>query len=105
LWHRLSVGLAPSGFFSLGGAETVLGISDKFHAAADNRGIYCPASLTQPQRLAAGDSGRGSAFKKKGRVFRPTLASSSRMLFRRATPWRACAPPRPVPGRAARSRG
>ena len=51
---RLSRVLAPDGFLYLGGAETVLGISDKFHAAADNRGIYCPAPLTPPQRLAVG---------------------------------------------------
>jgi chemotaxis protein methyltransferase CheR len=51
---RLNRVLAPDGFLYLGGAETVLGISDKFHAAADNRGIYCPASLTPPQRLAVG---------------------------------------------------
>ncbi len=53
---RLSRILAPDGFLFLGGAETVLGISDKFQAAPDNRGLYCPAAaMAQPQqRLAVG---------------------------------------------------
>ena len=51
---RLSRVLAPDGFLFLGGAETVLGITDKFQAATDNRGIYCPSSpAVMPQRLAA----------------------------------------------------
>ncbi|HXP76740.1 MAG TPA: protein-glutamate O-methyltransferase [Stellaceae bacterium] len=54
--ERLSRVLAPDGFLYLGGAETVLGISDKFQASTDNRGIYRPAPqpAAQPQRLAAG---------------------------------------------------
>jgi chemotaxis protein methyltransferase CheR len=52
---RLSRVLAPDGFLYLGGAETVLGISDKFQAAPENRGLYCPAvPAAAPQRLAAG---------------------------------------------------
>ena len=49
--HRI---LAPDGFLYLGGAETVLGISDKFQAAPDNRGIYRPVSGTAApaQKLA-----------------------------------------------------
>ena len=52
---RLSRILANDGYLFLGGAETVLGISDKFQASAENRGIYCPVAATHPQqRLAVG---------------------------------------------------
>jgi len=52
---RLSRILASDGYLFLGGAETVLGISDKFQAASENRGIYYPVSAAQPQqRLAVG---------------------------------------------------
>jgi chemotaxis protein methyltransferase CheR len=52
---RLSRILASDGYLFLGGAETVLGISDKFQANAENRGIYCPVTNTHPQqRLAVG---------------------------------------------------
>jgi chemotaxis protein methyltransferase CheR len=53
---RLARVLAPDGFLYLGGAETVLGISDKFQASAENRGIYrpAPAPAAEPQRWAVG---------------------------------------------------
>jgi chemotaxis protein methyltransferase CheR len=52
---RVSRILAPDGYLFLGGAETVLGISDKFQASTDNRGIYCPVSASHPaQRFAVG---------------------------------------------------
>jgi chemotaxis protein methyltransferase CheR len=48
---RLARVLPPDGFLYLGGAETVLGISDRFHPVPENRGIYAPAAgLAQPQR-------------------------------------------------------
>ncbi|HKX09958.1 MAG TPA: protein-glutamate O-methyltransferase [Stellaceae bacterium] len=53
--ERMSRILAPDGYLFLGGAETVLGISDKFQAAPENRGVYCPTAVAQPQqRLAVG---------------------------------------------------
>jgi len=47
--------LASDGYLYLGGAETVLGISERFHPAPENRGIYVPArAAAQPKRLAVG---------------------------------------------------
>jgi len=51
---RLSRVLAPDGYLFLGGAETVLGITDKFQAVSEHRGVYGPASPhAVPQRLVA----------------------------------------------------
>src|SRR5260370_24524096 len=51
---RLSRQLAPDGHLYLGGAETVLGISDRLQPVPENRGIYCIASATAPRaRVAA----------------------------------------------------
>ena len=52
--ERMSRILAPDGYLFLGGAETVLGISDKFQAAPGNRGIYCPVRAQPQPRLAVG---------------------------------------------------
>ncbi|MBI1301127.1 MAG: chemotaxis protein CheR [Alphaproteobacteria bacterium] len=38
--ERMHAQLASDGFFFLGGAETVLGITDKFQAVPNNRGLY-----------------------------------------------------------------
>lgn len=41
---RLSKAMAPDGHLYLGGAETVLGISDAFKPVAGQRGLYIPAA-------------------------------------------------------------
>jgi chemotaxis protein methyltransferase CheR len=49
---RMSRLMPSDGFLYLGGAETVLGITDKFQTVVDNRGIYRPAAPA-PQRATA----------------------------------------------------
>jgi len=41
--ERLAAMLPPDGFLSLGGAETTIGVSDRFEAVAEQRGLYRPA--------------------------------------------------------------
>lgn len=45
--------LAPDGFLYLGGAETVIGISDNFRAHPEERGLYCHAPDEGPNERAA----------------------------------------------------
>jgi chemotaxis protein methyltransferase CheR len=49
---RLSRLMPPDGYLFLGGAETVLGITDRFQTLTDNRGIYRPV-VAAPQRATA----------------------------------------------------
>jgi chemotaxis protein methyltransferase CheR len=51
---RLSRQMAPDGHLYLGGAETVLGITDKLQPVPDNRGIYSIAPPIAPLARAAG---------------------------------------------------
>ncbi len=53
--ERVSRILAPDGFLYLGGAETVIGITDKFQSLAEQRGIYTPviSPSAMAQKLAA----------------------------------------------------
>ena len=44
LLERVAGMLPPDGFLCLGGAETTLGVSDRFDAIADQRGLYRPAA-------------------------------------------------------------
>jgi len=44
--------MAPDGLLYLGGAETVLGITDKFAAVPGERGVYGLTAATQPVRQA-----------------------------------------------------
>jgi len=52
---RVARMLPADGFLYLGGAETVIGITDKFHSVAEQRGIYMTATPTRAvaQKLAA----------------------------------------------------
>ncbi len=49
---RMARQMPADGFLYLGGAETVLGITDKFQTFAENRGMYRPAAAG-PQRARA----------------------------------------------------
>jgi chemotaxis protein methyltransferase CheR len=49
LLDRISLQLRPDGFLALGGAETTLGVSDKFEPVPQQRGLYRLA----PQAIAA----------------------------------------------------
>ena len=46
--NRIGRQMAPDGYLYLGGAETVLGISDKLQPVPDNRGIYSLVSVAAP---------------------------------------------------------
>jgi chemotaxis protein methyltransferase CheR len=54
---RIARVLQPDGFLYLGGAETIIGITDKFQAAPDQqqRGVYCPviSASAMAKKLAA----------------------------------------------------
>jgi chemotaxis protein methyltransferase CheR len=50
--ERMARILAPDGFLYLGGAETVLGLTDKLQPAPDNRGIYIPAAVPALSKAA-----------------------------------------------------
>ena len=53
--NRIGRQMAPDGYLYLGGAETVLGISDRLQPVPENRGIYGLATATaSPRRVAVG---------------------------------------------------
>ena len=53
--ERMSRMLPADGYLYLGGAETVIGITDKFQSLAEQRGIYTPviSPSAMAQKLAA----------------------------------------------------
>ncbi|MGB8274485.1 MAG: CheR family methyltransferase, partial [Alphaproteobacteria bacterium] len=51
--ERVSRMLAQDGFLYLGGAETVLGISDKFQPVPGERGIYARVDQAVPKQAAS----------------------------------------------------
>jgi chemotaxis protein methyltransferase CheR len=53
--ERISRVLKPDGYLFLGGAETIIGITDKFQSVAEQRGVYSPmmSPSAMAQRLAA----------------------------------------------------
>jgi chemotaxis protein methyltransferase CheR len=53
--ERVARLVPPDGFLYLGGAETVIGITDKFQSLAEQRGIYTPviSANAMAQKLAA----------------------------------------------------
>ena len=50
--ERLAAQITDDGYLFLGGAETVLDISDRFAACPGQRGIYLPQGQTKPVRAA-----------------------------------------------------
>ena len=50
--ERMAKQLAPDGFLYLGGAETVVGITDKFQPMANHRGIYHHANAAAAAKVA-----------------------------------------------------
>ena len=53
---RMKEQLEPDGFLFLGGAETVLGITDAFKALPDKRGVYVPVGSPHLQAAPASGS-------------------------------------------------
>lgn len=51
--ERVAKQMAPDGFLYLGGAETVLGITDRFQVVPGERGIYSLATPAQPRMVAS----------------------------------------------------
>lgn len=51
--ERVAKQMAPDGFLYLGGAETVLGITDRFQVVPGERGIYSLVTPAQPRMIAS----------------------------------------------------
>lgn len=52
--HRIAGVMAPDGYLTLGGAETVLGVSDRFRPIPKQRGLYGRSGTSTPLAASGG---------------------------------------------------
>ncbi len=60
IFEKMSKIIAPDGFLFLGGAETVLGITDTFKPVKDKRGLYVPKDSQYGEESAENEAPKGT---------------------------------------------